>query len=661
MPGDTGLIDPRSFVVLKPLSIPNQKGIKIQSRSTDHYSCWEPSSDDVFKENYQRRHKQLTQQGYNSVNYQPYKDLGHPLILEAKKLILHSLGQDEKQTKTEEFVYEKEIQEETNDNISCKIPGPKSSSSSVTSQYLKHRKKDAGCFNREMNHTRELLCNVKYGRGYFNLLHKEEEAKRLAQQEKQEELKYEPQPIRDSSGESSGDEGKMRKQTDKTRLFITEVAERKKGGKRAIRRPFTPIHNSLFGTDKLNEHPESLFRQLCALYWLLESLTLEPACAMRSVTACWSMRDPGGCKTSLKRINREKEVEAKWEQFIMPEKSKKQNQKIGRSYLQQSRKSSFLSTSLVSGLSSVPTPMMSSVSSLIPSSDAGGTISSEAIQEAGEDFESTANSSLHNQGKLSKEEDEEPLSDYLQGLIEMIAESVRKELDDEESHKKHSPIRNQYDADIKEAFISEERDNTKPLTQRPISSPTTCCSAISLFVKKKLSSFRKLRDKFFKVADEADVHFHDKVEAIERRRHEYNLQKYRSLDTVSHFHQDLKRMRKPYHHVKEEKDYTDTSNWFVVLLSRISPAMKKNQKIQKILSMLEKLEEKLFVRIRPNAFLKMLSGLRNWELCAPDISVAIEFVREHVIQMPLEDYTFWLQTRLTSSPPNRVQTAPPIR
>ncbi|MEE6503796.1 hypothetical protein FKM82_004960 [Ascaphus truei] len=196
---------------------------------------------------------------------------------------------------------------------------------------------------------------------------------------------------------------------------------------------------------------------------------------------------------------------------------------------------------------------------------------------------------------------------------------------------------------------------------RPKTSPATSISSTSLFITNKSTTFSKMREMFFEVGDEAHMCLHDRVEAMEKRRQECNTQKYRSLDTISHYHQDLEKIRKPYRHVKEEKDYTDTENWFVVLLSRIPPAMKMNQKIHKILGKLQKLEVKPFIRIRPNAFFKVLSGLRTWELCYPDISVAIEFVREQLVQMPQEDYTAWLQTRLSSSQQGRAQSAPPMR
>ncbi|MEE6503794.1 hypothetical protein FKM82_004958 [Ascaphus truei] len=415
MAGNIGCRDPRSYVVIKPLPIPSQKGLKIQARSPIHYNCWEPSREQVFRANYQRRQEQLSQQGYNSLTCKPYQDLGQPLYFEAKKLILHSLGQDERETKSKETIAEEEIPEETRTDTSSKTSQAKPRAPFGTSVYLRHREKDTKSFNKELHHTRQLIANVRQGRGYFYLLHKEEEAKKLDRLKREhlqhEKRKTDPQPPRGSTEEISEEE--MSKWADKTRLFLTEVTEQQKEGKRAKRRPFTPIHNSLFSAQVLDADPESLFRQLCALHWLLESLNLEPSSAMRPVSSCWNIRDPGGCKAASKRINKEKDVELKWEQFIMPGKAKKTNQKLQRSHLMRLRKSSFLSDSRFSALSSTHTPTMGSVSSLIPSSDevpARATGSSDAPREGAYDIESNANSSSMTQVNTGKEE-EEPVSD----------------------------------------------------------------------------------------------------------------------------------------------------------------------------------------------------------------------------------------------------------
>ncbi|XP_075691590.1 coiled-coil domain-containing protein 60 [Rhinoderma darwinii] len=663
MPGSHS--DPRSYVLIRPLPIPSQKGLKIQARSPSHYTCWSlRSREDEFRDNYYRRQKQLSQQGYNAPNYNPYEDLGHPLFLEAKKLILHSLGQEEQDTKPEETDAEKEIPEENPSETKSSLN--KRTACSESSVYVRHRKKDTGSFNKELSHTRKLISGVKQGRGYFRILQQEEEGKKLEAQAKQrllqEKYRTEPQPFKDSSEDSSGDDEEMSKPDNKTRFFLTEVGEQQKK-KRALNRPFTPVHNSLFSKQVLDIDPECLFRQLCAIHWLLESLTSDPSVFMRPVSSCWNIRDPGGCKTSIKRINREKDVEMKWELFIRPGKNRKQSQKLIHSNIQRARKLSILSISRYSGLSAIHTPTIGSVSSLLPGSDdvaTGGTTSSDAPQEGGDDLESTVNSSLHTPGKLSKDEDEETLSDYMQSLLQMIAENVTKELDEEKEGK--NSIRSDITpAQARETVIEDDHGSTKSIIHRPKSSPVPRLSPTNLVIKKKSNPFCEMREKFFDKADEADVYLHDKVEAIERRRQEFNTQKYRSLNTITSFHQDLEKMRKAYHHVKVEKDYTDSKNWFIMLLSRIPPILKNNQKIHKILEKLEKLEEKQFIRIRPSSFLKVLNGLRPWELCSPDISVAIEFVREHLVEMPLQEYVTWLQARLSSSPSSRALSAPPQR
>ncbi|XP_069610557.1 coiled-coil domain-containing protein 60 [Ranitomeya imitator] len=661
MPGSQS--DPRSYVRIRPLPIPSQKGLKVQARSPSHYRCWAPQ--ELFWDKYCRRQRQLAQQGYNAPNHQPYEELGHPLVLEAKKLILHSLGQDQ-DAKPEETDAEKEMPGESVLETSSKSPLIRMTGSTDSSVYLRHRKKDTSSFTKELSHTRKLICSVKQGRSYFRILQQEEEGKKLEAQKKkhllQEKHRTEPQPFRDSCEDDSGDDEGISKADNKTRFFLTEIGEQQKKGKRATSRPFTPVHNSLFSKQVLDVDPETLFRQLCAIHWLLETLTSDPSVSMRPVSSCWNIRNPGGCKTSLRRINREKDMEMKWEQFIMLGKNKKQNPKVLRSHLR-AQKLSFLSISRHSGLSSAHTPTLSSVSSLLPSSDdmvTGGTTSSDVPQEGGDDMESTVNSSLHTPGKQSKEEDEEPLSEYMQSLLQIIAENVTKDLD-EENEWKNNLTSDTSPAQVRETMIKDDKWSPRHITQRPKSSPAPRLSSTNLFIKKKSNLSSEMRETFFEVADEADIYLHDKVEVMERKRQEFNTHKYRSLNTITNFRQDIEKMRKAYHHVKEEKDYTDTRNWFIMLLSRIPPVLKNNRKIHNILEKLEKLEEKPFIRIRTNSFLKVLHGLHTWELCSPDISVAIEFVREHLVQMPLEDYITWLQARLASSPSSRAQSAPPQR
>lgn len=86
-------IDPRYFVLIRPLPVPTQKGLKIQARSKTIYNCWDVPREHVFRESYHRRAKQLSQQGYFTPCWKPYQDFGDPLYLDPRKLTLYGLGQ----------------------------------------------------------------------------------------------------------------------------------------------------------------------------------------------------------------------------------------------------------------------------------------------------------------------------------------------------------------------------------------------------------------------------------------------------------------------------------------------------------------------------------------------------------------------------------------
>lgn len=47
----------------------------------------------MFWVKYRRRQRQLSRQGYFAATWRPYEEVGEPLYLEPKKLILSSLGQ----------------------------------------------------------------------------------------------------------------------------------------------------------------------------------------------------------------------------------------------------------------------------------------------------------------------------------------------------------------------------------------------------------------------------------------------------------------------------------------------------------------------------------------------------------------------------------------
>ncbi|XP_043354198.1 coiled-coil domain-containing protein 60 isoform X2 [Dermochelys coriacea] len=651
MPGNAKTLDPRYFVLIRPLPIPTQKGAKVQARSSTIYNCWESTREQIFWENYHRRHKQLTQHGYWTPSWKPYQDLGEILYLEPKKLTLHYLGQmPQEPIKEEASAVQEEVLKKVDAVTIAKISlRPKS----ITQERLKKPapfkqiEKDLKSLNKDLTHTS---------------------------------------------------------------FFLTEgplLRKKAKKKKKTIIQPFIPVYNSLLVPQPPASHAEPLFRQLCALHWLLEALTLEPNCSLKPVLTCWNPKDPGGSKSTFKKINKNKAARYRWEHFIMD--TKKSCQKAPRSQLsRKTNKKTSISGSRLSSLSSPysRTPL-GSISSLVPSSEDNTNVNSAPIDvtKEYEDSESV----------LSRQtrEDEEPVSHYLQKLLQTIYEDVAKNFSSEDIVKKtrlHSspPVYQRNERTSLTAFKDQESilgqrpksslpvtlkdDRVNPtsvkyqeslisLDQRPKSSlsvtlredkTTTATfkeeestkhikrpksSHASYFIQSKYNLCAEMRQKFSAVAEEAAFCLHDNLEILERRREEKSAQKYQSLKNITYFERDLERMRQCGLRAEREHD-EDERNWFSSLLSRIPDTVKNDNHTQRILKKLEKFGRNPDVRIRPTTFLKVLSELRVWELCSPDICAAVEFVRENIVQMPEVDYKAWLQTRVRI--PVRAHSAPPL-
>jgi len=88
-------IEPRALIKQVPLPIPSHQGVAIQARSDIAYNATAPTRDQIRRDNYARRRKQQTQQGFHCPINEPYQAVGGPICLETKKLLLHSLGQSD--------------------------------------------------------------------------------------------------------------------------------------------------------------------------------------------------------------------------------------------------------------------------------------------------------------------------------------------------------------------------------------------------------------------------------------------------------------------------------------------------------------------------------------------------------------------------------------
>ncbi|KAM8812109.1 coiled-coil domain-containing protein 60 [Rhynchonycteris naso] len=402
----------------------------------------------------------------------------------------------------------------------------------------------------------------------------------------------------------------------------------KKVGAGAILPPFIPMHCCIISPLLPEGHVEPLFRQLCALHWLLEALTIDHTHhAMKPLITCWDPKDPGGSKSTIKEINKDKSVEQRWEHFITAPKDRKDYElhekktsacptkklKIPTVYAanhKPSQRSPTFSLSQASGGSSPESSMVSMNSG----SDGPPSVTTQA----------TGSKDIEDNESSSTKPDEEPLHISLQKLLEMVQEEARRTITLENVMQRNVPSIFSMVRQTKSDSTYKDMQTTRKSSDRPSS---TRGESHSQPIQEKSKRWARR-------AMEEDGHEEQRA-----------LQKFHSLLFVSNFQKDITKMR---HKVPTMKDDAEeiADHWYFNLLSKLPEDLKNFRPTKKILAKLQKFGENLDLTIRPHVFLKVLRDLRTWELCSPDIAGAIEFVREHIIHMPQEDYINWLQNRV---------------
>ncbi|KAM5237751.1 coiled-coil domain-containing protein 60 [Ctenodactylus gundi] len=445
---------------------------------------------------------------------------------------------------------------------------------------IRYIEKEIVDLKKDLIRSRFLLQSAKAGRGYFSLLRAENTMKKqqqvLKKLEEEERNKFQP--------------AKML--PDKDTLVTTYEEEKfKKSGTG----PFAPIYSCILLASPPEAHVEPLFRQLCALHWLLEALTIDHTHhTLKPLITCFNTKDPGGSKSSIKKINKARSMEQRWEHFTTTTKTTKFKLPMLRiTNRKSSRRGSTFSLSRTSGALSPQSSMIS----VNPYSDE---IQNMAAQ-------GTSNKDTEDNDSSSTKPDEEPLHIHLQKLLEMVREEAHRTMADLETTKKaHGQV------------------------NRDILFENDICNS--------------MRAKFYSVAQEAGFCLQDKLEILMKRQEERALQKFQAFDVASKFHKDIAKMRQQIPVVKgNAAEIAD--HWYFDLLSKLPEDLRNYRPTKKILTKLQKFGENLDLRIRPHVLLKALQDLRVWELCSPEIAVAVEFVREHIIHMPQEDYITWLQNR----------------
>ncbi|XP_036454304.1 coiled-coil domain-containing protein 60-like isoform X2 [Colossoma macropomum] len=495
------------------------------------------------------------------------------------------------------------------------------------------RRADPDSLWKHLWHSRKLVLAVKQGCSYFHLL-QEQEVQEEQQREKRRREERRKRAIRPPSVSSDSDTDREAERGCVT-AGVSTIWKRSRRRRVQSARPFTPVHQSLTSHQPQQLAQEHMYRQLCCLCWLLESLTLEHSGRVGPVVSCWDAKDPGRSRNTLKTLNKEKAIQAKWEQFVSPPKSLRPVLKVSRvcSARSLTRKSSSLSmpssvamtSSLGSSLSSLVLDAKDPSDVTVPTED--GECQSAEVSEA-----------------------DPPVNEYLRKLLEEVHKSVAKELHGSE-------MQYGFETDWSEALrsVSSRLDSAvtgNVDTPRPKSSASRR-PATTAFSHRKAVMLDEIRLAFEDRAEELALSLTDTLDRSAKKRWSSGVQRYRILSNVSTYRSLTSSLCSVTFTLGEQQsENTDvpdrpySTQWLAALLGSLPPHTHLDRKLVCVLEKLKRFTAERSLRIRPHVFLRVLNSLQPWELCCPDLCVAIEIVRQNAVRMSVEEYDCWLRGRI---------------
>ncbi|NWS54551.1 CCD60 protein, partial [Chunga burmeisteri] len=424
---------------------------------------------------------------------------------------------------------------------------------------------------------------------------------------------------------------------------LTEGNHLRKSGKKKKEmtlRSFTPVYSSVLIPSPPGAKSEHLFRQLCAIHWLLEALTLDSNSSTHSILTCWNPTDPGACKKTVKEIKEEKLATYMWELLITNTKKFTWKARYGPL----SRKINKTFTLGISQLSSQSSPC---------GQTPRGSITSTVLCSEDNIKISVASSDVMSES--AQAEDRQPLFPPLQSVIRITHEEVSKDVCKQKDKVKKTglqrllPVAQNYRVNmplIKDKEITVAMSYLKAFSQSSDISTLLTSQNLSAFPFRSETFICDVcANSFVSVSIRPDILLYVADFSFFRRQEEQCCQKYQDLKQLKYFRRDMERVRQLDTRAEREHD-EDGLNWFAVLVARLPESVKSDHYVQKILKKLEKYGKTPDLKIHPDTFLKALAALQVWELCSPEIAAAVEFVRESIVQIPEEDFSEWFQTRI---------------
>ncbi|XP_067295507.1 coiled-coil domain-containing protein 60-like [Pseudorasbora parva] len=601
--------------------------------SFDSGSCVvdKPFKSEMLWERFQRRREPLTRGVYSSARRSCAEDVLESLHLKPQKLVLNYLGQEEKAP-------EEDISE-ADDNLVHETP-PHSSQENekLVPKCPRSQKREDTVLRKHLRRTRQHIRAVKQGCGYFHLLLKEEQEEQEEQRrelQRREELRR--TELRPPNLFDSDDDSDIERWCDVAETSSSEW----KSNRRKMRaaRPFTPVYRSLISTPPHLLPGECVYRQLCCLNWLLEALTLERSGRFEPVTSCWDAKDPGRSRTTIKRLNKEKAIEAKWEHFIAQLKARHLTSKPLR----------------VSSGSHLTwkTSTLRVVSSSVTGSSVGSLLSlATALEHTGDEPVYTKRIETLS---VQESDPDSSTSENLQNFLQELYLSVFKTCCNSNNQLASASDSNTVKVHPE---VKQNTNGEKTESQRVKSSPEVRTSATTQLIHEKKAMFDGLNASFVDKAEELTLQLSDALDCCAKKRWDFGVQRYRSLCNMVSNRQIPSAVnsttpvacpRVPDSKIPDSSEDPYSTQWLSALLCNLAPIKHSDRRLARLLEKLSRFTESHTLRLHPHNFLRILNSLQLWELCCPDLCVAIEIVRQNVVKMPKAEYDSWLQNRVSQS------------
>ncbi|EDO45458.1 predicted protein [Nematostella vectensis] len=240
------------------------------------------------------------------------------------------------------------------------------------------------------------------------------------------------------------------------------------------------------------------------------------------------------------------------------------------------------------------------------------------------------------------------------------AKAFKTNLSQKELDKLSTPAEEQRDSRVRAWVQATGAVNTKRFAAAAIAA----FGAITLdHNKDKIPT--ELKSKFDEVAEEKALVLHDNLEVRDRNRMQILERKLMCLETFNNMYKALDQMRSnsviPDNETSEEmrQRVSEECKWYKDLNDNLPPEVKNDMYCNLVLNKIASYGSLEGRKASSSQFLKVLSTLRMWEICAPDISAALEFVREKVVGMSEIEYEDWFNMKFPQ--PQRAVSAPPPR